>query len=208
MKNPFHKSRSTVLVAGVALVAMLFSVGAHNAKGAGLLVADGGLGGRLEIREHTVEVTINNGVAVTKVKQSFQNMENRQVEALYTFPVPKGASVANFSMWINGKEMVGEVVEKKRAREIYNSYKRVRRDPGLLELMGERMIRARVFPIEPNSDIIVTMNRRPVDSAEDVEDFWSDLEANEDVAIKIMRANRGEWVAVYLAGVVPARNGR
>jgi serine protease Do len=59
----------------------------------------------------------------------------------------------------------------------------------------------------PN-DIIVTMNRRPVDSAEDVEDFWSDLEANEDVAIKIMRANRGEWVTVYLAGVVPARNGR
>ncbi len=59
----------------------------------------------------------------------------------------------------------------------------------------------------PN-DIIVTMNRRPVDSAEDVEAFWSDLAANEDVAIKIMRANRGEWVAVYLAGVVPARNGR
>ncbi len=59
----------------------------------------------------------------------------------------------------------------------------------------------------PN-DIIVTMNRRPVDSAEDVEDFWSRLEANEDVAIKIMRANRGEWVVVYLAGVVPARNGR
>ena len=52
------------------------------------------------------------------------------------------------------------------------------------------------------------MNRRPVDSAEDVEDFWSRLEANEDVAIKIMRANRGEWVVVYLAGVVPARNGR
>ena len=59
----------------------------------------------------------------------------------------------------------------------------------------------------PN-DIIVTMNRRPVDSGEDVEDFWSRLEADEDVAIKIMRANRGEWVAVYLAGVVPARNGR
>jgi hypothetical protein len=45
------------------------------------------------------------------------------VEALYTFPVPKGASVANFSMWINGREMLGEVVEKERARQIYNSYK-------------------------------------------------------------------------------------
>jgi len=100
------------------------------ADAAGLLIADGGFGGVLEIQEHDVKVIINNGVAVTHVTQVFRNTEQRQVEALYTFPVPKGASVANFSMWINGKEMVGEVLEKKRAREIYNSYKQVRRDPG------------------------------------------------------------------------------
>src|SRR5947207_7425419 len=90
---------------------------------AGLLVADGGLGGVLEIKEQDVKVTINNGVAVTEVEQVFLNTENRIVEALYTFPVPKGASVASFSMWINGKEMIGEVVEKQRARQIYDSYK-------------------------------------------------------------------------------------
>ncbi|MCC7407983.1 MAG: hypothetical protein IT442_07925, partial [Phycisphaeraceae bacterium] len=82
--------------------------------GAGLLIADGGLGGVLEIKEHRVEVTINNGVAVTTVEQVFVNTERRTVEALYTFPVPKGASVSNFSMWISGKEMTGEVVEKQR----------------------------------------------------------------------------------------------
>src|SRR4030095_10012506 len=96
---------------------------AAPSKAAGLLVADGGLGGTLEVKEHNVDVTINNGVAVTKVTEIFQNMEQRQVEALYTFQVPKGASVANFSMWINGKEMAGEVLEKKKAREIYESYK-------------------------------------------------------------------------------------
>ena len=64
-----------------------------TAKAAGLLIADGGLGGVLEIREHSVQVTINNGVAVTEVTQVFRNTENRQVEALYTFPVPKDASV-------------------------------------------------------------------------------------------------------------------
>ncbi len=37
---------------------------------------------------------INNGVAVTEVTQIFVNKENRMVEALYTFPVPKNASVA------------------------------------------------------------------------------------------------------------------
>jgi Ca-activated chloride channel family protein len=103
----------------------------------------------LEIKEHDVNVTINNGIAVTRVTQVFVNTEKRQVEALYTFPVPKGASVANFSMWIKGKEMVGEVLEKKRAREIYNSYKRRRRDPGLLEQVDYKTFEMRIFPIAP-----------------------------------------------------------
>jgi Ca-activated chloride channel family protein len=121
-------------------------------RAAGLLIADGGLGGVLEIKEHEVHVTINNGVAVTKVTQVFHNTEKRQVEALYTFPVPKAASVANFSMWINGKEMVGEVLEKQRAREIYNSYKQQRRDPGLLEQVDYRTFEMRIFPIGPEAD--------------------------------------------------------
>lgn len=124
----------------------------NRAEGAGLLIADGGFGGVLEIKEHDVKVTINNGVAVTHVTQVFHNTEKRQVEALYTFPVPKGASVANFSMWINGKEMIGEVVEKQRAREIYNSYKQVRQDPGLLEQKDYRTFEMRIFPIAPEAD--------------------------------------------------------
>ena len=60
------------------------------AEAAGLLIADGGFGGVLEIREQQVNVTINNGVAVTEIEQIFLNTENRQVEALYTFPVPEG----------------------------------------------------------------------------------------------------------------------
>ncbi|MGZ8938859.1 MAG: VIT domain-containing protein [Limisphaerales bacterium] len=71
------------------------------------------------------------------------------MEALYTFPVPKGASVANFSIWINGKEMVGEVLEKKRAREIYESYKQTCRDPGLLEEVDYKTFQMRIFPIQP-----------------------------------------------------------
>ena len=134
----------------VAAATILLALPAANA--AGLLVADGGFGGRLEVREHEVHVTINNGVAVTEVTQVFVNTEDRVVEALYTFPVPRGASVANFSMWINGKEMVGEVLEKKRAREIYESYKQSRRDPGLLEQTDFKTFEMRIFPIGPEAD--------------------------------------------------------
>jgi Ca-activated chloride channel family protein len=133
----------------VALAAVL---NGGRADAAGLLVADGGLGGVLEIKEQTVRVTINNGVAVTDVEQVFLNTENRVVEALYTFPVPKNASVANFSMWIAGKEMIGEVVEKERARQIYESYKQVRRDPGLLEQVDYKTFEMRIFPIPAGAE--------------------------------------------------------
>jgi Ca-activated chloride channel family protein len=127
-------------------------VGGQLASAAGLLIADGGFGGVLEIKEQDVHVTINNGIAVTDVDQVFVNTENRIVEALYTFPVPKGASVSNFSMWIDGKEMIGEVVEKDRAREIYESYKQTRRDPGLLEQVDYKRFEMRIFPIPPGAE--------------------------------------------------------
>ena len=136
----------------MACLAVGGAVAPSVAQAAGLLIADGGLGGVLEIRQHDVSVVVNNGIAVTEVRQVFHNTEQRAVEALYTFPVPAGASVSNFSMIINGQEMVGEVVEKKRARQIYDSYKQVRRDPGLLEQTDYKTFELRVFPIPANAD--------------------------------------------------------
>ena len=118
----------------------------------GLLIADGGFGGVLQIQSHAAQVTINGGIAVTEIDQVFLNTEDRIVEALYTFPVPEGASVANFSMWIGGKEMVGEVLEKQRAREIYESYKATRVDPGLLEQVDYKTFEMRIFPIAAGAE--------------------------------------------------------
>ncbi len=142
--------------AGQIAIAALVAVGlltvAPRAEAAGLLVADGGFGGVLEMKEHAARVTINNGIAVTEVDQTFVNTEQRIVEALYVFPVPKGASVSNFTMMINGKEMTGEVVEKERARQIYQSYKQQRRDPGLLEQVDYRTFELRIFPIAAGAE--------------------------------------------------------
>lgn len=138
--------------ASLVVAGMLAGVqGFQSAHAAGLLVADGGFGGVLAIEQHSVRVTVNGGIAVTEVTQVFRNTEKRQVEALYTFPVPRGATVANFSMWIDGKEMTGEVVEKNRAREIYSSYKQQRKDPGLLEQTDYKTFEMRIFPIAPDA---------------------------------------------------------
>ncbi len=151
-RSPHSAQQPGSLFRQAIWILLLAALGPAMASAAGLLVAEGGFGGVLEIEEHDVQVTINNGVAVTTVEQVFRNLEDRQVEALYTFPVPKGASVANFSMWIGGKEMVGEVLEKERARQIYDSYKRQRRDPGLLEQVDFKTFEMRIFPIAARAE--------------------------------------------------------
>jgi Ca-activated chloride channel family protein len=148
-QSPTRRTTFALLAAIAIFVSLLRP---PSAQAAGLLVAEGGLGGVLEIKEHTVDVTINNGIAVTHVEQVFRNTENRIVEALYTFPVPRGASVASFSMWINGKEMIGEVLEKERARQVYESYKATKRDPGLLEQTDYRSFEMRIFPIAAGAE--------------------------------------------------------
>jgi len=152
MPSTALRTLTTLTAAVIFLIGTIAPV--STTRAAGLLIAEGGFGGVLEIQNHDVDVVINNGIAVTTVDQTFLNTENRTVEALYTFPVPKGASVANFSMWINGQEMIGEVVEKERAREIYNSYKRQARplDPGLLEQIDYKTFELRIFPIFANAE--------------------------------------------------------
>src|SRR6516162_10045320 len=65
----------------------------------------------LAMLNHQVNITIEDQVAVTNIEQTFRNHTDRKLEATYVFPVPKGASVRKFVMWINGKETPGEVVE-------------------------------------------------------------------------------------------------
>jgi Ca-activated chloride channel family protein len=102
--------------------------------------------------EHKVTIAIDEQVAVTKVEQTFRNHTDRRLEATYVFPVPKGAGVTEFVMWVDGKKVKGELVPADKAREIYTSIVRRTQDPGLLEYMGNNLLRMKVFPIPPKSD--------------------------------------------------------
>src|SRR5262249_10429448 len=72
---------------------------------------------------------------------------SRDLEATYVFPVPKGASVDRFSMWVNGKEEKGELVEADKARHVYTEIVRRTQDPGLLEYVGQNLLKVRVYPV-------------------------------------------------------------
>lgn len=103
----------------------------------------------LTIVYHHVAVTIDNGVATTRVDQAFRNDGRFPVEGTYVFPLPSGAVIQEFTLWVDGEPVVGDVLPADEAREIYLSYLSQARDPALLEYIGQGAFRARIFPIEP-----------------------------------------------------------
>jgi Ca-activated chloride channel family protein len=131
------------------LLALLW---AAPAPAAGLLLPSDGSSAPLDMLDHKVQVVIDEQVAVTRVEQTFRNHSDRQLEATYVFPVPKGAAVNKFAMWVDGKEVKGEMVEADKARSIYTDIVRRTQDPGLLEHMGTNLLRLRVFPVPARGD--------------------------------------------------------
>jgi Ca-activated chloride channel homolog len=118
----------------------------------GILIPTDQSMGPLGIKYQRVATEIVDGTAVTKVEQVFVNSAPRQLEAHFVFPLPKGAALQDFSLWINGKKTKGEVLEKQKATDIYEGIVRRLQDPGLLEYIDTDAFRARVFPVPANGE--------------------------------------------------------
>jgi len=101
----------------------------------------------LTVKYHRVIVDIVDQVAKTSIDQVFINNHSRDIEGTYIFPLPAGASISQFSMYIGGKKVEGEILDKARARQIYEDIVRRLKDPAILEYIGRNMFRARVYPI-------------------------------------------------------------
>jgi hypothetical protein len=102
----------------------------------------------LTLGYHKVTVDIRDQIARTIVEESFINHTPGRLEGIFYFPLPQDASISGFAMWIGDKLVEADVVEKERAREIYETILRERRDPALLEWTGGNIFKARVFPID------------------------------------------------------------
>ena len=111
----------------------------------------------LTVGYHKVTVDIRDQIARTVIEESFVNRTDSRLEGTFYFPLPQDASISGFGMWIGDELVEADIVEKQRAREIYETILREKRDPGLLEWTGGNIFKARVFPIFAHSEKRVTI---------------------------------------------------
>jgi len=104
-----------------------------------------------------VTVRVEGRVAQIQVSEWFVNNGRRVAEGDYHYPLPGEAVFQSFSLFQGDAELRGEIMDADQARRIYEEIVRRRADPALIELAGQGLLRARVFPISPGEERLVTL---------------------------------------------------
>ncbi|HEY7378225.1 MAG TPA: VIT domain-containing protein [Steroidobacteraceae bacterium] len=113
--------------------------------------------GPVERLRSAVQVSISGRVARVTVEEWFRNNGPTLGEGMYHFPLPGEAVFSSYSLWQGDQELRGEAMDATQARSIYEAIVRQKRDPALIELAGQGLIRARVFPIAPGETRKITL---------------------------------------------------
>ncbi len=143
------KCINTLLAFALFAIAIMPGVG----RTAGLLTPAGSSLPDLQIESHQVSVLLEDGYAITTVEQVFSNPHTQDLEAIYSFPLPEKAAVAEFTVWIDGKPVSGEVLPKQQAKQVYETEKAAGREAGLMEKDTFKTFDIKVSPVRASSDV-------------------------------------------------------
>lgn len=97
----------------------------------------------------SLAVRFDDGHVAETFDHAFQNETKARLEGSYKLVVGEGASATGFAYWNGPQKIVGEIFEREAAQQVYEALTGLKKDPGLLEQVGEGVFSFRVFPIEP-----------------------------------------------------------
>lgn len=139
------------------LATIVLLTGSLAASAAGLLTPKQSHLSVPEIRSHHVNVSIENGYAITSVDQVFFNPNPGDIEATYSFPVPKSAAVGEFTYWIDEQPVTGEVIDAENAKKIYETEKAFGNETALVTKNSYKAFETSVYPIRGQQEVRVRL---------------------------------------------------
>lgn len=134
-------------LAGLALMLLPALVLAQGAAPTLVVTDPSGRSEHLLIQRVAIDVRIVGYLAETRMTLTFANPQGRDLEGDLYFPLPEKATVSGYALDIRGQMVDGVVVEREKARVVFEEIVRQRIDPGLVEWTRGNVFRTRVFPI-------------------------------------------------------------
>lgn len=169
------RSQPTPHVSPAAVPASVLSE-AFDPGGVGSLEARGSAGDASHVSLTRVHIVARQrgDMAEVEATHTFESDAESVQEGTFRFPMPDGALLTGLAMMIDGKLMEGELVEREKARRVYEQIVDGMQDPALLEWEHGSVFKMRVFPINPHEAKVVTIRylsplRRSADELEFVQ---------------------------------------
>jgi tetratricopeptide (TPR) repeat protein len=94
-----------------------------------------------------VDVLVLGNIAATTLDLTFQNDTTRVLEGQLVLPLPPGATISSLALEFDGKLRRASVVEREKARVVFEEVVRRGVDPGLVEWVKGNVFQTRVYPI-------------------------------------------------------------
>lgn len=101
----------------------------------------------ITLMSESFQIDLDDQFAHIRSTQIFANNTGIDLEGTYVFPLPEGADISDFSLWLDGNELTAETLPADQAAQIYHQIVATMRDPGLLEYLGDGLIQAHIYPI-------------------------------------------------------------
>jgi Ca-activated chloride channel family protein len=101
----------------------------------------------MTVRAIEIDVEIAGLLARTTMTITFENPHDQDLEGELTFPLPDSATLSGFGLDVDGQLVDASLVEKHRARVVFEEEVRKGIDPGLLEQVSGNLFRTRIWPL-------------------------------------------------------------
>ncbi len=137
---------------GLGLLAQDVAPDSDELRPAGLLVRTdpSGPSRPLPVSAVDVDLTVVGRLATVDLDLTFSNPYAQVLEGQLVLPLPSGATVTAMALEIDGQLREAAVVERQKARVVFEEIVRRGVDPGLVEWVQGNVYQVRVYPIPAN----------------------------------------------------------
>ncbi|MEI7576469.1 MAG: VIT domain-containing protein [Armatimonadota bacterium] len=139
--------RQFLLCGGLAIVA------GTSLGQVGITAGNDGRGERLQQKRLELTADVTGHFAKVKATHIFKSGENWRTELDIIYTLPDGAIPTDFAYYYHGERVPAFITEKERAKEIYKNITTRMQDPALIEFIGKKTFRVRIFPVEYGQDL-------------------------------------------------------
>ena len=115
------------------------------------------LGVQIPLVNTSIQGQLRDTALETTVTQHYRNNEQETIEAVYTFPLPVGATLLSLEVNLNGEVLAGTVVASKEAEEAYEDAITDGNSALLLQKIDEALYNLNIGNLQPEDSAIISI---------------------------------------------------